>query len=90
MYLRQFPEGPVIGFLREGDPLIVLYGSRLVNGIQWVEVQDAEGRVGWLPEVYLAIVTLTPTATSSAPSGTPAPLNHPPSPPSPVTASPTP
>ena len=38
--LRQYPEGPIIGTLREGDPLIVLYGSDIVNGLVWIEVMD--------------------------------------------------
>ena len=59
--LRQFPEGPIIGVLRQGDPLIVLYGVETVNGLVWIEVQDVEGRVGWVPQMFTAIVTLTPT-----------------------------
>src|SRR3990172_7672908 len=64
--LRQFPEGPIIGTLREGDKLIVMYGYEVMGGIVWVEVQDAEGRFGWVPEMYIAIVIPSPT-----PSGTP-------------------
>jgi len=65
--LRQWPEGPVIGEkLRAGTPLTVLYGREIVNGLVWVEVQDAEGRTGWVPEIYLLIVTPTPTPTKRA------------------------
>lgn len=61
--LRQSPEGPIIGVLREGDFVTVLYGVEIVNGWVWVEVQDAEGRLGWVPQMFVAIVTLTPTPT---------------------------
>ena len=70
--LRQFPEGPIIGTMREGDTLIVLYGVELVNGLLWIEVQDEEGRIGWVPQMFTAIVTLTPTP-SITPSMTPTP-----------------
>ncbi len=67
MRLRQWPEGPAIGPpLREGTLLIVLYGREVVNGLVWVEVKDAEGRTGWIPEAYLTIIT--PTATLTAPA----------------------
>jgi len=70
--LRQFPEGPIISTMREGDPLIVLYGIQIVNGLVWIEVQDKDGRIGWVPQMYTAIVTLTPTP-SITPSRTPRP-----------------
>ena len=70
--LRQYPEGPIIGTMREGDPLIVLYGIEIVNGLVWIEVQDKDGRIGWVPQMYTAIVTLTPTP-SITPSRTPRP-----------------
>jgi uncharacterized hydrophobic protein (TIGR00271 family) len=63
MFLRQSPEGPVIGQIRQRDLLTVLYGSELVNGLVWVEVRDKEGRIGWIPLTYIQVVTLTPTAT---------------------------
>ncbi len=63
MELRQLPNGPVIGYLSYRDPLIVLYGIEIVNGIVWIEVEDEDGRVGWIPQIY--VLTLTPTATST-------------------------
>jgi uncharacterized hydrophobic protein (TIGR00271 family) len=71
--LRQFPEGPIIGTLREGDYVTVLYGIETVNGLVWIEVQDAEGRLGWVPQMFTALVTLTPTP-SLTPSSTPTPV----------------
>jgi uncharacterized hydrophobic protein (TIGR00271 family) len=61
--LRQSPGGPVIATLREGAQLEILYGQQVVDGLVWVEVQDMEGRVGWIPAFYLQTITQTPTAT---------------------------
>lgn len=71
--LRQWPAGPEIAVLRQGEPLIVLYGKRVLDGLVWLEVEDKEGRVGWIPEIYLFVVTLTPTNTPTpTATGTPA------------------
>ncbi len=59
--LCQKPGGPVIGELQEGQPITVLYGRELFDAMVWVEVMDADGRVGWIPEVYLVRETPTPT-----------------------------
>jgi uncharacterized hydrophobic protein (TIGR00271 family) len=70
--LRQNPDGPAIATLRDGESLTVLYGYQVVNGLVWIEVQDAAGRLGWIPQVY--VLTLTPTQTDTPlPSGTPLP-----------------
>ncbi|UCH60549.1 MAG: DUF389 domain-containing protein [Anaerolineales bacterium] len=67
LQLRQSPGGPPIGpFLRERASLTVLYGYEIVNGLVWVEVQDSEGRIGWIPQVYLTIITETPTSTHTS------------------------
>ncbi len=63
--LRQSPEGPIIGTLRERDLITVLYGYEIINGMVWIEVMDVDGRLGWVPQTYTSIVTLTPTATST-------------------------
>ncbi|MGW8250460.1 MAG: hypothetical protein ACWGO1_07440, partial [Anaerolineales bacterium] len=66
MQLRQSPGGPTIGpVLRNGAVLTVLYGYQIVDGLGWVEVMDPEGRVGWVPEIFLNILP---------PSATPTPL----------------
>jgi len=62
--LRQSPDGPVIATLHEGAPLTVLYGTEIVSGLVWVEVQDAEGRVGWIPQIYVLTPTVTATETT--------------------------
>ncbi len=64
--LQAFPEGPAIGWLRKGDQVRVLYGYEIVNGWVWIEVQDNEGRVGWLPQFMTALITETPTRTPTA------------------------
>jgi uncharacterized hydrophobic protein (TIGR00271 family) len=68
--LVQQPGGPSIGVIRPGDFMTVLYGTKIYDGLVWWEVEDAEGRIGWLPQVEMAVVTYTPTPT---PTGTPTP-----------------
>ena len=63
--LRQSPGGPEIARIRAGDILTKLYGYEIVDGLVWFEVQDDEGRVGWLPEACTLVITLTPTITPS-------------------------
>ncbi|MFZ5910866.1 MAG: DUF389 domain-containing protein [Chloroflexota bacterium] len=58
--LLQQPDGPSIGKLRPGDFVSVLYDSQVTDGLVWLQVMDAEGRIGWLPQIYLQGVTLTP------------------------------
>jgi uncharacterized hydrophobic protein (TIGR00271 family) len=62
-YLRQSPDGPRIASLRLGEPLTVLNGTEIANGLVWVEVIDSQDRIGWIPQIYLLIITLTPTDT---------------------------
>ena len=59
--MYQNPGGPVIGLLKEGQPITVLYGKVIFEGLTWIEVMDEEGRVGWMPEIYLVRETQTPT-----------------------------
>lgn len=61
LQLYQTPNGPVIGQIKSHQGLIQLYGRQVVDGLIWVEVEDKEGRVGWIPEIYLRLITLTPT-----------------------------
>ncbi len=63
----QEPGGPVIGIVRINDPLFDLNKSMIYEGAIWVNVMDAEGRVGWFPQSMLVyptptvIITETPT-----------------------------
>jgi uncharacterized hydrophobic protein (TIGR00271 family) len=72
--LRQEPGGPEIAQVRPGQPFIVLYGEEIRDGIVWVKVRDQEGRIGWIPQIYLVKVTYTPTSTVEA-SGTVTPIS---------------
>jgi len=70
--LVQQPGGPSIGVLRRGDFVTVLYETRVYGGLVWWQVVDADGRIGWLPQVDMAVVTYTPTPTLT-PTITPTP-----------------
>ena len=51
----------MIGQIRAGQMLTLLYSRQERDGLIWVEVMDDEGRIGWILEFYLIPVTLTPT-----------------------------
>jgi len=63
--LVQQPGGPSIGRIRPGDFVTVLYSTKVYDGLVWWEVMDAEGRIGWLPQISLTVVTYTPTMTAT-------------------------
>jgi len=78
--LRQIPNGPIIAALTFGEPLTILYGVAIEDGLVWIEVMDRAGRIGWVPQVYLLVHTPIPTVTGTATptasattSGTPTP-----------------
>ena len=54
---------PVIGRVSNRSFVTVLYGERTVDGLIWIEVKDADKRIGWMPQICTNIVTLTPTKT---------------------------
>ncbi|MBN2045379.1 MAG: DUF389 domain-containing protein [Anaerolineales bacterium] len=58
--LLLYPNGPEIGTIRRNQPFTVLYQSQIVDGWVWIEVRDQEGRVGWIPEFQMDIITSTP------------------------------
>jgi uncharacterized hydrophobic protein (TIGR00271 family) len=62
MQIYQFPGGPVIGQLRSGQRIQILYREETVRGLVWVEIQDGDGRIGWVPLIYLQYLTPTPMA----------------------------
>ena len=64
--LRQSAGGPEIARIRNLQLLTVLYGYEIVDGMVWIEVIDEEGRVGWIPQIYLATITPTPSDTPTA------------------------
>lgn len=59
--LYQSPFGPVIGELKNAQWITILYGREEIGGLVWIEVQDGEGRVGWLPEIFIQEASLTAT-----------------------------
>jgi hypothetical protein len=61
--LVQSPGGPSIGKLRSGDYVTILYGTRVFDGLVWLELMDQDGRIGWIPQINISVVTLTPTVT---------------------------
>jgi uncharacterized hydrophobic protein (TIGR00271 family) len=63
LQLYQSPGGPVIGALQKNQWVTILYGSRELDGVLWIEVMDWEGRIGWVPEIFLNYVTPTVTST---------------------------
>ncbi len=79
--IYQSPGGPQIGALYPGQILTVSHQTTIVEGIVWAQVTDADGRIGWVPQIYLQFLTLTPTPTASqAPTGTSIPSALPSSP----------
>jgi uncharacterized hydrophobic protein (TIGR00271 family) len=59
LQLYQNPGGPVIGNIQPRQWLTILYGTQVFDGLVWVEAMDGDGRIGWIPEIYLQIPTLT-------------------------------
>jgi len=63
--LVQQPGGPSIGAIRPGDFVTVLYETQVHNGLVWWQVRDVDGRIGWLPQIAMAVVTYTSTPSST-------------------------
>ena len=63
--LVQSPGGPSIGRLRAGDYITVLYDSQVLDGLVWLQIMDKDGRIGWIPQINISVVTLTPTVTAA-------------------------
>lgn len=53
-FLRDAPAGKVIAALPEGTPVEILYRRETANNMEWVEVRDAQGRIGWVAAQFLA------------------------------------
>jgi uncharacterized hydrophobic protein (TIGR00271 family) len=65
MALVQQPGGPSIGVIQPGDFVTVLYETKIYDGLVWWQVRDVDGRIGWLPQVEMAVVTYTSTPTTT-------------------------
>jgi SH3-like domain-containing protein len=51
--LRQTPGGPIIGALSEGARVEILYQRQVVDGQEWLQIRDAQGRIGWISARYV-------------------------------------
>lgn len=65
LQLRTEPFGADLARMREGTQLIMLYGYQIEGGLVWIEVMDPDGRIGWVPQFYTYLITLTPSPTLS-------------------------
>ncbi len=67
--LYQEPGGPVIGTLYTRQRITVIHQTQFYGGLQWIKIMDEDGRVGWIPYIYIKVL---PTSTvTSLPSFTP-------------------
>ncbi|PWH17548.1 MAG: hypothetical protein DDG59_08000 [Anaerolineae bacterium] len=61
--ILQQPGGPVIGTIHPKDIVSVYDEQWVYGGLVWLKIRDWEGRIGWVPQIELLSVTLTPTPT---------------------------
>lgn len=69
MKIYQYPGGPVIGNLYAGQVITVLYGREVYDGLLWVEIKDADGRTGWVPQIFIEQLMPSVTPTLMTPVG---------------------
>ncbi|HHX08012.1 MAG TPA: DUF389 domain-containing protein [Chloroflexi bacterium] len=55
--LYQEPGGPSIGRLYFSQTVTVFHDQENYDGLVWVKIRDEQGRVGWLPQNYLEVLT---------------------------------
>ena len=55
--LYQQPGGPSIGRLYYSQTVMVYHDQQNYEGLVWVKISDDQGRIGWLPQNYLEILT---------------------------------
>jgi uncharacterized hydrophobic protein (TIGR00271 family) len=61
--IYQSPGGPIVGNLFTNQKVTILYGKEIYNGMTWIEIIDAEGRLGWVPELFIQLLIPTSTPT---------------------------
>jgi uncharacterized hydrophobic protein (TIGR00271 family) len=66
--IYQYPGGPEIGSLKPGQQLIILGRRQEIDNIIWYQIEDEDGRIGWVPGSYLQTQTPSP---SPSPTSTP-------------------
>ena len=62
MLIYQAPGGPSIGYLSLRQKVTVYDRQLTYNGLVWVQIMDGDGRVGWIPEMYINQIYPTLTA----------------------------
>lgn len=55
--LYQEPGGPSIGTLYFSQVVMVYHDQENYDGLVWVKIRDEQGRIGWLPQNYLEVLT---------------------------------
>ncbi len=55
--LYQEPGGPSIGRLYFSQTVTVFHDQENYDGLVWVKIRDEQGRIGWLPQNYLEVLT---------------------------------
>lgn len=68
LVLRDAPFGDVVAQLWFNTEVVLLPGRLIDGGLVWINVMDPRGQIGWIPESFARVITLTPT-----PSATPTP-----------------
>jgi hypothetical protein len=58
--VRFEPNGVIIDAVRDGEPVQVLYGRRLVDNILWLQVRLQNGVTGWMAGSLLQMTDLNP------------------------------
>lgn len=67
LLLYQEPGGPMIGYLYPGQQISYLYQQQTYAGLEWIQVEDSAGRIGWIPSGYMQLLlpSATPVATEN-------------------------
>jgi len=55
VFIYDSPQGKIIDSLPEGWPIQILYRREMVNGYDWLEMRQLDGKVGWVPAYYVSI-----------------------------------
>lgn len=71
--ILQQPGGPSIGVIRWREIVTVFDEQQIYEGLVWLKIMDQEGRIGWVPQIQLVSVTLTPTRSPTITVSTPTP-----------------
>ncbi len=55
VFVYDSPQGKIITSLAEGWPIQILYRREIVKGYEWLEIRQLDGKVGWVPAIYVSI-----------------------------------